>query len=105
MRPSRREEILDAAFEVIRDDGIAAVTFDSVAEAAGLTKGGLVYHFPSKEALLVALHEQRAAQWEASMVAALDVDLDDASADNRLAAYVKVGITSAAGPAGARPAR
>lgn len=35
--------------------GAPAFTLDAVAEAAGVSKGGLMYHFPSKEALLEAL--------------------------------------------------
>ena len=31
------------------------MTLDVVAQAAGVSKGGLLYHFPSKESLLGAL--------------------------------------------------
>ena len=46
MRESKRTVILDAAVNVIESDGITAVTFDSVAAAAGITRGGIIYHFP-----------------------------------------------------------
>jgi AcrR family transcriptional regulator len=50
-----RERILEAAERVVGEVGAARVTLDGVAQAAGVSKGGLLYHFPSKEALLGAL--------------------------------------------------
>ena len=50
-----RERILEAAERVVGDVGAARLTLDSVAQAAGVSKGGLLYHFPSKEVLLCAL--------------------------------------------------
>lgn len=46
MRPSKRDTILQAALSVVETDGVTAVTYESVAAASGLTKGGLLYHFP-----------------------------------------------------------
>lgn len=68
-RPSSREAILDAAEAVVAEQGAARLTLDAVAERAGVSKGGLIYNFPSKEALLEAMvsrlleefEEQRAA--------------------------------------------
>jgi AcrR family transcriptional regulator len=54
-RPSRRVQLLDAAIAVIRRDGAAALTLDSVAAEAGVTKGGVLYHFGSKRALIDGL--------------------------------------------------
>lgn len=53
--PRARARVLDAAEHVLLERGAAAFTLDAVAEAADVSKGGLVYHFPSKEALLRAL--------------------------------------------------
>ena len=47
-----RETILDAAEALIRELGVNRMTLDAVAAKAGLSKGGLLYNFPSKEALL-----------------------------------------------------
>jgi AcrR family transcriptional regulator len=55
MRQSSRETILDAAEAVTVECGAVHMTLDAVAEKAGVSKGGLLYHFPSKEALLLAL--------------------------------------------------
>ncbi|MFM7414309.1 MAG: helix-turn-helix domain-containing protein, partial [Alphaproteobacteria bacterium] len=47
--------ILDAAENLIIARGVAAMTLEAVAREAGVSKGGLLYHFASKEALLEAL--------------------------------------------------
>ena len=54
-RPQTRDAILDAAEMVVRDIGAAHMTLDAVAERAGVSKGGLIYHFPAKETLLAAM--------------------------------------------------
>ncbi|MGH8178581.1 MAG: TetR/AcrR family transcriptional regulator [Steroidobacter sp.] len=55
---SVRDRILEAAERVVEDVGAARVTLDLVAQAAGISKGGLLYHFPSKESLLGALAQR-----------------------------------------------
>jgi AcrR family transcriptional regulator len=47
-----RERLLVAAERIARDHGLAKVTLDKVAEAAGLTKGAIYSNFGSKEELL-----------------------------------------------------
>ncbi len=54
-RRSSREKILDAAAELVSEIGAGRLTLDAVAERAGLSKGGLLYNFPTKEALLQAM--------------------------------------------------
>jgi AcrR family transcriptional regulator len=54
-RPSRRRALLDAAVAVIRRDGAQALTLDAVAAEAGVSKGGVLYHFGSKRALIDGL--------------------------------------------------
>lgn len=94
MRPSNRTTILDAAVRVVQREGVTAVTFDSVAVEAGLTRGGLMYHFGSREDLLQAIHEHLAQQWEAAMIAAVGKNPEDATPAERLAAYARVCIQS-----------
>lgn len=55
---SARERILEAAERVVTEVGAARLTLDGVAQAAGVSKGGLLYHFPSKESLLGALAQR-----------------------------------------------
>ena len=46
------QRIVDAAMQVIIDSGNARLTLDEVAAKAGVSKGGLLYHFPKKRFLL-----------------------------------------------------
>jgi AcrR family transcriptional regulator len=67
-RPSRRALLLDAAATVIRRDGAAALTLDAVAAEAGVSKGGVLYHFAGKRALIDGL----ISRWLDDFAAQLD---------------------------------
>jgi AcrR family transcriptional regulator len=54
----RREELLDAAENLLADQGSSALTLAAVAERAGCSKGGLLYHFSTKEALIKGMVER-----------------------------------------------
>ncbi|MFJ3940251.1 TetR/AcrR family transcriptional regulator [Streptomyces parvus] len=95
MRTSKRSQILEAATRVVQREGVKSVTFDSVAAEAGLTKGGLLYHFASRDELVLAIHQHLADRWEADLVAAAGKPATEASRDERLAAYTQVAIQSA----------
>ncbi|GAA3020703.1 TetR/AcrR family transcriptional regulator [Microbacterium dextranolyticum] len=53
--PRARESVLDAFERLLMDDGERAATMDATARAAGVSKGGLLYHFSSKDALEAGL--------------------------------------------------
>jgi AcrR family transcriptional regulator len=53
-----RADILDAAQRVVARDGAARLTIEAVAREVGLTKGGVLYNFPSKAALLKGMLER-----------------------------------------------
>ncbi|MCW4386120.1 TetR/AcrR family transcriptional regulator [Salinibacterium sp. SYSU T00001] len=55
----RREEILDAAFDVFSKAGFASASMSEIAKRVGLTLPGLTHHFSTKEALLSAVLERR----------------------------------------------
>ncbi|TMZ54700.1 TetR/AcrR family transcriptional regulator, partial [Klebsiella pneumoniae] len=57
-RPSGRTSMIEAAERVARRDGPGAVTVEAVIREAGVSRGGLMYHFPSKLDLIRALVEQ-----------------------------------------------
>jgi AcrR family transcriptional regulator len=89
-RPSRRATLLDAATSVIRRDGPTALTLDAVAAEAGVSKGGVLYHFATKRALIDGLIsrwlDDFAAQLDdgdfaAAYVRACDVATADAEAE------------------------
>ncbi|MGP9790234.1 TetR/AcrR family transcriptional regulator [Roseinatronobacter sp. NSM] len=50
-----RSKILDAASVVAQRDGASRLTIEAVAKEVGLSKAGLLYSFPSKDALMQAL--------------------------------------------------
>lgn len=52
------EHILDTYVDLLIHTGERAATLDAVATAAKVSKGGLLYHFSSKKALLEALAER-----------------------------------------------
>ena len=54
-RNRSREEILAAARTVLLRNGVAAMTLEAVATEAGMSKTGLYYYFPSKDALVFEL--------------------------------------------------
>lgn len=58
IRENSRQRILAAASDLVRKEGSAHLSLDAVAALAGMSKGGLLYHFPNKNALLKALVEQ-----------------------------------------------
>lgn len=47
-----RNKICEAAIRTASRDGILAMTLDNVAKEAGVSKGGVMYHFASKEELV-----------------------------------------------------
>lgn len=49
---STRDAVLRAADRVVIESGVSGMTLEAVAREAGVSKGGLLYHFPSKEALI-----------------------------------------------------
>jgi len=56
---ARREEILARGLEVIAAEGYAGASVHRIAEAAGLSKTGLLHHFDSKEQLLTEVLRKR----------------------------------------------
>lgn len=50
-----KSRILDAAEEVVLRDGVARLTLDAAAAEAGLSKGGVLYHFPTRDSLVAGM--------------------------------------------------
>jgi len=57
-KPVAREAVLDAFESLLIEEGERAATLDAVARLAGVSKGGLLYHFPTKEAMISVLLER-----------------------------------------------
>jgi len=64
-----RQQLLDVAARLAASEGMAAVTLDAVSAASSVSKGGLLHHFPTKNALLDALFE--------SLLEKFDADIDE----------------------------
>jgi len=58
---SRRSiaRILEAAHEVLRRDGAEAATTITIAAQAGVAVGSLYHYFPNKEAVILALYDEK----------------------------------------------
>lgn len=54
----RKQRILDAGVTVFSRKGYRDTAVDDIAVAAGSSKGGVYFHFPSKQAIFLALLEQ-----------------------------------------------
>jgi AcrR family transcriptional regulator len=54
-RTDTKIAILEAAGRVVLARGVAGLTLEAVAAETGLSKGGLLYHFATKEILLAAM--------------------------------------------------
>jgi AcrR family transcriptional regulator len=57
--PSRRDQILDAAMVCFASAGFRGTTTREIAGRVGITEAALYRHFPSKEALYVAIIERK----------------------------------------------
>lgn len=57
-----RRRLLEAAERLVLREGSGRLTLDAVAREAGTSKGGLLYHFPSKGALISAMVEHLAME-------------------------------------------
>ncbi|HUH13469.1 MAG TPA: TetR/AcrR family transcriptional regulator [Longimicrobiales bacterium] len=61
-RQKRRQQILHAALEAVRDHGYHATTLEDIAERLGMRKTALYHYFPDKDAILYACHRESLAE-------------------------------------------
>lgn len=57
-RNSKRSQVLSAASFIVKKHGVEKLTLEAVAKEAGISKGGLLHHFPSKQALIQGMVEE-----------------------------------------------
>lgn len=86
---SRKEALLAAAYAVVEGKGGAALTLDAVAAEAGLSKGGVLYHFPTKEALIVAMIQEELDSTDRAVEAALAAESAAAGGAPRPGAFAR----------------
>ncbi|MCC6313655.1 MAG: TetR family transcriptional regulator [Thermomicrobiales bacterium] len=87
--------ILDAALALVERSGMTALTIEEVAREAGVTKGGVLYHFPTKDRLIAAMADHVVARWERALLDLLGKPFAQASAADRVAAYVALATCEA----------
>ncbi|HET7690464.1 MAG TPA: helix-turn-helix domain-containing protein [Nocardioidaceae bacterium] len=84
-----RERILDAAEQLVIENGFAATSLDQVIKAAGTSKGAFFHHFDSKLALARALTERYVEGDLAQLQAGLDATAAIADPAERLVEFVR----------------
>ena len=93
-----KRRIVDAAEEVVLRDGVSRLTLGAAALEAGLSKGGVLYHFASRDALVAAMVDRIIEEFDRDLASAL-VDPGTPGAFTR--AYLR----STLSPGGADPSR
>jgi AcrR family transcriptional regulator len=94
VRSETRNALLQAANQVILDKSVEALTLDAVAHQAGVSKGGLLYHFPNKDTLIAGLIEQLVLDFETSLQEEFDRDRDPGTPGQWVRAYVRATVRS-----------
>jgi len=69
-----RRALLDQAARITLEQGLSKVTFQAVADAVGVTKGGVMHHFSTKNALVLEVFNDAMAKFEAEVNAAMAED-------------------------------
>lgn len=91
-----REQIFEACSRILRRDGLSSLTLQAVADEAGVSKGGLLYHFATKQALVEALFEYHNQIFEDRLQALLAAEDDTPGAFLR--AYARASAEQVADP-------
>ncbi|MGJ7911558.1 TetR/AcrR family transcriptional regulator [Neobacillus sp. LXY-1] len=91
-RSKTRQDILDAAYALILEEGVSRLTLNAVAAKASVSKGGLLYHFPSKEALITGMIQDLFGQFNQQM--RHETNEDEHSPGKWTRAYVKTTFLS-----------
>jgi AcrR family transcriptional regulator len=77
-----RKKAIDAAFAILTRDGVKGLTFDSLAQESGISKGGLMHQFPTKKAILQALLDHQKQDFD--RIAHTHLDGNGASKTQRM---------------------
>ncbi|MDK4711974.1 TetR/AcrR family transcriptional regulator [Rhizobium sp. CNPSo 4039] len=107
-----RDRILDAAEAVILDSNGRNLTLDAVAERAGISKGGLVYSFATKDELIYAALEREVTRFQKAVrqrvgdgstgpielvLAHIEEAFNEDDASTRMAAFLVTALVHAPG--------
>ncbi|WP_321859384.1 TetR/AcrR family transcriptional regulator [Burkholderia cenocepacia] len=105
-----RDRVLDAAGAIILESGGQNFTLDAVAERSGISKGGLVYTFATKDQLILATLEREVSRFQEAVrrrlgsgrtgpvelaLAYIDEALDEDDATTQKAAFLVTALVHA----------
>lgn len=68
---NKRRALLDAAAKYFARHGFEGASMRDIATAVGMLSGSVYYHFPSKEALLMAVHDEGVQSFMQALEAAV----------------------------------
>lgn len=89
-RPSSRDKILAAAAELAEAVGPGNLSLEAVAHRAGVSKGGLLYNFPTKAKLMQGLVEEYLKNFEVALARKSSEEQDGPAGS--LAAYIELSV-------------
>lgn len=69
-----RRALLDSAVRIAATQGYGSVTLQTVANAANVTKGGLLHHFPTKHALVEGMFHELMAKLDETISDLMEAD-------------------------------
>lgn len=69
-----KNDLLNAAGQILITNGIQAFTLDMVAKEAGISKGGLLHHYPNKKALLDGLFKREMDLFKHEIISSMEKD-------------------------------
>ncbi|MGX5840289.1 TetR family transcriptional regulator [Mesorhizobium sp. ArgA1] len=86
-RANSRDKILAAAADVAREAGPGSLSLEAVASRAGVSKGGLLYNFPTKAKLMQGLVENYLRAFELALESGR---VAGANSESLLATYIRL---------------
>lgn len=92
-RSETRDRLIQCAIDILVKQGNEALTLDAVAQAAEVSKGGLLYHFPNKESLLTGIIQHLIDDFNAAIESELAKEKGNESG-KWLRAYVRATFNS-----------
>lgn len=88
-REATRERLIDAAVELVYVESARKLSLEAVAERAGISKGGLLYHFKSKSDLLKAMVERHISLIEKTLAETFEETSCDQRPNALIRAYIQ----------------
>ncbi|MGR6919512.1 TetR/AcrR family transcriptional regulator [[Actinomadura] parvosata] len=82
---ARRDQLIRITIDLVAEHGYAGASLTRIAQTAGITKGAVLYHFASKDAVVAAAHERVLGELVSEVKAAVEA----VPADQAPAAYVR----------------